>query len=206
MMRRGAGFDTKQARRLLLKECQYVATLELTTEDDIALRIDAVNLTWGDSGQGVRFSNASATLQWLFRYPRSEPDCTTWSFPRQINLTFGRRVKRLHQYPACGGGAQEDETILKSGFLGHGSRRFVHLDPPGLIRSWKISRFGQRLSSGGFHHGSLDDDTSGHIFPERYQQLARQRYDGRLLKTTAIAPHPFFEPQSQSRLRLMAQP
>jgi hypothetical protein len=58
MMRRGAGFDTKQARRLLLKECQYVATLELTTEDDIALRIDAVNLTWGDSGQGVRFSNA----------------------------------------------------------------------------------------------------------------------------------------------------
>jgi hypothetical protein len=58
MMRRGAGFDTKQARRLLLKEYQYVATLELTTEDDIALRIDAVNLTWGDSGQGVRFSNA----------------------------------------------------------------------------------------------------------------------------------------------------
>ena len=25
-------------------------------------------------------------LQWLFRYPRSEPDCMTWSFPRQINL------------------------------------------------------------------------------------------------------------------------
>jgi len=27
----------------------------------------------------------------------------TWSFPHQINLTFGRRAKRLHQYPACGG-------------------------------------------------------------------------------------------------------
>ena len=26
-----------------------------------------------------------------------------WSFPHQINLTFGRRAKRLHQYPACGG-------------------------------------------------------------------------------------------------------
>ncbi len=83
-----------------------------------------------------------------FRYPRSEPDCTTWSFPRQINLTFGRRAKRLHQYPACGGGAQEDETILESGFLGHGSRRFVHLDPPGLdqvledfrVRSASVTR------------------------------------------------------------------
>jgi hypothetical protein len=27
----------------------------------------------------------------------------TWLFPRQINLTFGRRAKRLHQDPACGG-------------------------------------------------------------------------------------------------------
>jgi|ERR1700720_4678653 hypothetical protein len=25
-------------------------------------------------------------FQWLFRYPRSESDCMTWSFPRQINL------------------------------------------------------------------------------------------------------------------------
>ena len=38
---------------------------------------------------------------WLFRHPRSEPDCTTWSFPHQINLTFGCRSQRLHQYPAC---------------------------------------------------------------------------------------------------------
>jgi hypothetical protein len=40
--------------------------------------------------------------------------------------------------------------------------------------------FGQRLSSGTFHHGSLDDNACGHIFPERYQQLARQRHDCRL--------------------------
>ena len=44
MMRRGAGFNTNQARGQLLEECQNVATLELTTEDDIALRIDAMNL------------------------------------------------------------------------------------------------------------------------------------------------------------------
>ena len=43
MMRGSAGFDTNQARQLL-EECQQIATLELTTEDDIALRIDAVNL------------------------------------------------------------------------------------------------------------------------------------------------------------------
>src|SRR5271166_35505 len=39
----------------------------------------------------------------LSRYPRSEPDRATWSFPHQIKLTFGRRSRRLHQYPACGG-------------------------------------------------------------------------------------------------------
>jgi hypothetical protein len=44
MMRRGASFDTNQARWQLLEECQYIATLELTTEDDIALGIDAVDL------------------------------------------------------------------------------------------------------------------------------------------------------------------
>src|SRR5271169_3869898 len=32
-----------------------------------------------------------------------EPDRATWSFPHQIKLTFGRRLRRLHQYPACGG-------------------------------------------------------------------------------------------------------
>src|ERR1700729_1337237 len=44
MMRRRAGLDTDQARRQLLEEDQYVASLELTTHDDIARRIDAVNL------------------------------------------------------------------------------------------------------------------------------------------------------------------
>jgi len=38
--------------------------------------------------------------------------------------------------------AQEDETILENGVLGHGLLRFVHLDPPGLIRSGKMTGFG----------------------------------------------------------------
>src|SRR5580700_3397995 len=44
MMRRGAGFNADQAGWQLLKECQHVTPLELTTDDDIASRIDAVNL------------------------------------------------------------------------------------------------------------------------------------------------------------------
>jgi hypothetical protein len=60
-------------------------------------------LTWGGSSQGVRFSAHERNSCGCFRYPRSEPDCTTWSFPHQIKLTFGRRAKRLYQYPACGG-------------------------------------------------------------------------------------------------------
>ena len=40
--------------------------------------------------------------------------------------------------PLAAVGAQEDDTILYLGFLGHVGVRFVHLDPPELIRSWKI--------------------------------------------------------------------
>src|ERR1700733_19025 len=46
------------------------------------------HLTWGGSCLPIQ---------------RSEPDRATWSFPHQINLTFGRRSRRLHQDPACGG-------------------------------------------------------------------------------------------------------
>ena len=44
MMRRGAGFDADQAPWQLLEECQHVASLDLTADDDIAIRIDAVNM------------------------------------------------------------------------------------------------------------------------------------------------------------------
>src|SRR5208283_4918749 len=52
------------------------------------------SLTGGGSGQEMRFIGASIILQRLFQYPRSEPDCTAWSFARQINLTGGRRSRR----------------------------------------------------------------------------------------------------------------
>ena len=43
-MRSGAGFDTNQARPQFLEEGQHVAPLDPTTQGDIALRIDAMNL------------------------------------------------------------------------------------------------------------------------------------------------------------------
>jgi hypothetical protein len=149
----------------------------------------------------------SADLQYLFGIQRSEPDCMTRlvSEHDQPHIRSPREtaapISRLRR-----SGLRKTRPFLKTGFLGHVRMRFVHLDPPGLIKSWKIYGFGQRLSSGTFHHGSLDDNACGHIFPERYEQLARQRHDCRLLKTAAIAPDPFFKPQGQRRLRLMAQP
>ena len=108
--------------------------------------------------------------------------------------------------PLAAVGAQEDETILEDGLFRpcKGAVR-----PPGSARTDQVLedlRFGQRLSSGAFHHDSLDNDTGGHIFPECYQQLSRQCHDCPLLKTAAIALDPFFKPLGQRRLRLMAQP
>src|SRR6266508_4915488 len=44
MMRRGAGFDTNEARRQLLKEWQNVPALELTSNDYITCRVNSVDL------------------------------------------------------------------------------------------------------------------------------------------------------------------
>src|SRR5437868_6593547 len=38
-------------------------------------------------------------------------------------------------------------------------------------------------SSDGLEHGAFDDNTGGHIFPQRNQQLSRQRHNSRLLET-----------------------
>jgi hypothetical protein len=58
-----------------------------------------------------------------------------WSFPHQINLTFGRARSGCTNIPLAAGKAQEDETILIIGCSSHVDRRFVHLDPPRLIGS-----------------------------------------------------------------------
>ena len=46
LLRRGAGFDTNQARRQRLEEGQDVAPLQLTAEDYLATGINAVHLKY----------------------------------------------------------------------------------------------------------------------------------------------------------------
>ena len=79
--------------------------------------------------------------------------------------------------------------------------------PPGSARTDRaLEDFSSLVLSGRFHHGSLDNDTSAHIFPQRHQQLARQRHDGLSLMPATIECDPLFEPQSECRFRLMAHP
>src|SRR5271166_6173353 len=42
-------------------------------------------------------------------------------------------------------GLRKTRTILENGVLGHGLLRFVYLDPPGLIRSRKMTEFGKSV-------------------------------------------------------------
>src|SRR6266699_6687444 len=79
-------------------------------------------------------------------------------------------------------GLRKTRTILENGVLGHGLLRFVHLDPPGLIKVREDDEVRLVYSSGGRHRSAFDDDTGGHIFPERDQQLSRQRHDRRLIR------------------------
>ena len=100
--------------------------------------------------------------------------------------------------PLASGGAQEDETLLfRSAYPSPGRVRFVHLDPPGLIRSREIAEKGAAACSGGLEDGSLDQNASCCILPERDQQLARQSNDHRLAKAAARALDPRAEPQGQ---------
>ena len=97
------------------------------------------NLTWGRSGQGGRIRVTSADLQYLFGIRRSEPDCMTRlvSEHDQPHIRSPREtaapISRLRR-----SGLRKTRPFLKTGFLGHVRMRFVHLDPPGLIKSWKI--------------------------------------------------------------------
>jgi hypothetical protein len=57
-----------------------------------------------------------------------------WCASRQYRI-YSDNAQRLHQYPACGGWAQEDETILQRGFLGPW---YCAVRPPGLARTVRV--------------------------------------------------------------------
>src|SRR6266480_3732384 len=86
-----------------------------------------------------RIRVTSADLQYLFGIQRSEPDCMTRlvSEHDQPHIRSPREtaapISRLRR-----SGLRKTRPFFKTGFLGHVRMRFVNLDPPGLIKSWKI--------------------------------------------------------------------
>ena len=109
--------------------------------------------------------------------------------------------------PLAAGRAQEDENLSRK-------RRFrprlASVRPPGSVRTDHALRITVSddvevgLSSGRPNHGAFDHDPGAHIFPERDQQLSRQRHDRRLAPTTAVTFHSVLEPEGECRARLMA--
>ena len=91
--------------------------------------------------------------------------------------------------PLAAGGAQEDENLSRK-------RRFrprpASVRPPGSVRTDHVPRITvlgdaeDGLSSGRPNHCAFDHDSSAHIFPERDQQVSRQRHDRCLAPTTAV--------------------
>ena len=158
---------------------------------------------WESSGSFLVIS-----LQRLSGIRGSEPACVTRLVSEHdqphIRSPFATAAPTSRLRRA---GLRKTRTFLENGVSGHGLRRFVHLDPSGtdhVLRiivsdSWKTG-----LSSGGPNHGAFDYDSGAHIFPERDQQLSRQRHDRRLAPTTAVTFRSVLEPEGECRARLMA--
>jgi hypothetical protein len=80
----------------------------------------------------------SADLQYLFGIQGLSPIADAARFRARSTSHSVAARNGCTNIPLAAVGAQEDETILEDGLLGQVRVRFVHLDPPGLIKSWKI--------------------------------------------------------------------
>src|SRR5215470_15720325 len=116
-----------------------------------------------------RITMTSKPLQ-LLRYPRSKPICAT----RPVS-EHGQPHMRSPLVAAAPrsrfrrAGLRKTRTILESGISGHGLLRFIYLDPPRtdlvLGGDWITLVY----SLGNPHRNAFDNDTGGHVFPERDQ-------------------------------------
>ena len=96
------------------------------------------NLTWGALGQerihsgmcqtprAVSVSEVRARLHDAARFRARSTSHTVAARDGCTNI------------PLAAGRGSGDETIISIGMSGHGYHRFVHPDPPELIRSWEI--------------------------------------------------------------------
>ena len=100
--------------------------------------------------------------------------------------------------PLSAGRAQEDEN--------HSRKR--HFRPwlatvrlPGSARTDQVlGDDGITLvySLGNLHRNAFDNDTGGHVFPERDQELSRQCHDRCLTQAAPVAAYPFVKPDAES--------
>ena len=145
-----------------------------------------------------RITGTSKFLQ-LLRYPRSKPICATRPVPEHgqphmrsplISSAPRSRFRRA--------GLGKTRTILENGISGHGLLRFVY---PGSARTDQVlGNDGITLvySLGNLHRHAFDNDTGGHVFPERDQWLSRQCHDGCLAQAAPVAAYPFVKPNAKS--------
>ena len=101
MMRRGAGLDTNEARQQLLEERQDVAALQLTADEHVAFRVDAVDLKYRLCD--IETDSRDRLHDWLLRIvgaltaPTSMALMCRWrSRPQHQERTtsYSRRVRR----------------------------------------------------------------------------------------------------------------
>ncbi len=81
--------------------------------------------------------------------------------------------------------------------------------PPGSAEAHRTSRdecVGV-VSPDSLHDGTFDEDTRGHVFPQRHEQLPCKGDDGCLFEAPPLIAHyAFVEPAGMRRTRLIAQP
>src|SRR5260370_10889907 len=102
-------------------------------------------------------------------------------------------------------GLRKTRTILENGVLGHGLLRFVHLDPPGLIKVQEDDGVRLVCSLSG-DRSAFDDDTGGHIFSKRDAQLLRQPHNSRLPQAAAITATTLLNKKRGRRGRRVSRP
>src|SRR6267143_198715 len=116
-----------------------------------------------------RITGTSKGLQ-LLRYPRSKPICATWPVSEHDQPHMrSPLISSCTKIPLSAGRAQEDEN--------HSRKR--HFRPwlatvrlPGSARTDQVlGDDGITLvySLGNLHRNAFDNDTGGHVFPERDQ-------------------------------------